>query len=149
MDGGGGSSVFTWAVIIVVMLVIIVWIVNSMMNEGAPVKRSGHHAFYTKIKGVAIVPHRQQLISTMPIGAELELKPEPSNPVNPNAIAVLWQGNELGYLNDMRAEQISVATSRYPQARFWARVKDITGENPKGVNIQVLCNGKVTEFQPE
>lgn len=109
---------------------------------------TGHRAFFTKVVGVTHAnsdgTRRQDLLSRMKVGDTVEFIPEPNNPGDPNAIAVFWRCQQVGYLNKMRAEQITVAKRNYPAAQFWARVKNITGTDTKGVNIEVLCNGKVT-----
>lgn len=112
---------------------------------------------YTKIVGVAHnntgsnSENRQHIIADLYSkgllnkGQKLSLLPEPQNPYDSNAIAVIGaDGRQLGYLSKAVAESISAAIRR--GKRFAAIVECVTGgdiDTLYGVNIQIY------EDQPE
>lgn len=112
-----------------------------------------HIEINTKISGVTHEdPHngvnRQLIIEKMvEPGLALELRPEPDNPYDPNAVAVwfhrrvLLAGKDwhLGYLNPSRAKQVLMLLAE--GKKLTATVTEVTGgtkEKPdRGVNIVI------------
>ena len=68
-------------------------------------------------KGVLIFPdfavqgvtfeNRQAIIAELSENTPLELSPEPSNPYDPNAVAILFEGKKIGYVPREYAGYIS------------------------------------------
>lgn len=94
----------------------------------------------TKIAGVthrnSDGSSRQANIEKLSPRDPLVLKREPSNKADPNAIAVLdTYGRQLGYLNADLAEELAPKLDMGRQ--HGACVKDVTGSETRGVNIQI------------
>jgi len=98
--------------------------------------------FHSKLAGVshknANGTSRQKNISKIVDGDSLELRPEPDNPHDDEAIAVYHSGRQIGYLGAQVAHQI--ATQSRTGWRFDAFVAGVTGGSGKtrGVNIVVI-----------
>jgi single-stranded-DNA-specific exonuclease len=98
--------------------------------------------FHTKIAGVTF-EGRQDVIAGLRTGAPLELRREPGNPHDRNAIAVHYGNLHLGFLNKRMA--VHIAPLIDAGARYAARVASLTGPsagsgregNFRGVNILV------------
>ena len=101
---------------------------------------------YTKIVGVTQnsdtgVPI-QSILPKIPDGALLELRREPDNPFDENAIMVLWSNNRIGYISRDLAADISPLIDSGQKAI--GRVEGITGggENTFGCNISIYIISK-------
>ncbi len=93
--------------------------------------------FHTKIAGVSF-EGRQDVIAGLRAGAELELRREPNNPHDPNAIAVHYGALQLGFFNRKMAAHLAPLIDA--GARYRARIASLTGgskEKHRGVNIFV------------
>lgn len=92
--------------------------------------------FHSKLTGVSF-EGRQDTIAGLQLGVELELRREPMNAYDPNAIAVCFGTLQLGYI------KAGIAKHLAPQidggAKYRARVESLTGgaEKNRGVNIYV------------
>jgi hypothetical protein len=70
-------------------------------------------AFYTKVAGVAYPnkdgSKRARIIADCDVGTALELRPEPENKYDPNAVAIvrLGLGEQLGYLESGLASEVA------------------------------------------
>lgn len=60
----------------------------------------------TYYAGVKFRAGAADIIAEMPNGTELELRPEPDNKFDPNAIAVLYSDAQLGYVPGHLCEKI-------------------------------------------
>ncbi len=80
--------------------------------------------FHTKIAGVSF-EGRQDVIAGLRAGAALELRREPHNPHDPNAIAVCYGNLQLGFFNRRMAAHI--APRMDAGARYRARIASLTG----------------------
>jgi single-stranded-DNA-specific exonuclease len=81
---------------------------------------------------------RQDFVSGLTPGHELELKRQPDNPVDPNAIAVWYGGWQLGFLRKQIAKHLAPLIDG--GVRYTARIEHITGGRDGknfGVNIRV------------
>ncbi len=94
--------------------------------------------FHTKIAGVSF-EGRQDVIAGLRAGALLELRREPENPHDRNAIAVRYGNLQLGFLNKRLAAHIAPLIDA--GARYGAHVASLTGgpeyAKHRGVNILV------------
>ena len=99
--------------------------------------------FHTKIAGVSF-EGRQDIIAGLRADATLELRREPDNPHDPNAIAVHYGNLRLGFFNKMLAAHLAPLIDG--GARYRAHVASLTGGPPvasgasakhRGVNIFV------------
>lgn len=85
---------------------------------------------------------RQKVIGKLRAGALLSLIPEPDNPVDPDAVLVAFEGNQIGYLTLERAQEF-VARARDREYLF-AVVQEVTGGDKRGgkstygVNIAIV-----------
>lgn len=63
-----------------------------------------HHTAY--IAGAKFRPQAEQAhLAGLPDGAELDLKPEPTNQYDPNAVQIIHDGHHVGYVpRDLSAE---------------------------------------------
>lgn len=89
---------------------------------------------------------RQEIIkSKCRPGDPLILKREADNPYDPNAVKVLLRsGEQIGYLNEMRAEQVSALMAAGKP--MLAKVLEVTGGRPGenfGVNIEIYEDGDI------
>ncbi|MDO5044169.1 MAG: single-stranded-DNA-specific exonuclease RecJ [Coriobacteriia bacterium] len=94
-------------------------------------------SFYTKIAGVSF-DNRELLLKTIKAGDELQLRREPDNAFDANAIALdTNDGKHLGYINRQIAQIIAPVIDSGTSYR--ALVKAITGGGAKrlGVNVEV------------
>jgi single-stranded-DNA-specific exonuclease len=94
--------------------------------------------FHTKIAGVSF-EGRQDVIAGLRADALLELKREPDNPHDRNAIAVHYGSLQLGFFNRRLAAHIAPLIDA--GVRYRARIASLTGGNDetrhRGVNIFV------------
>lgn len=99
--------------------------------------------FHTKIAGVSF-EGRQDIIAGLHADATLELRREPDNPHDPNAIAVHYGNLRLGFFNKKLAAHLAPLIDG--GARYRAHVASLTGGPPvasgapakhRGVNIFV------------
>jgi single-stranded-DNA-specific exonuclease len=99
--------------------------------------------FHTKIAGVSF-EGRQDIIAGLRADAALELRREPDNPHDPNAIAVHYGNLQLGFFNKKLAAHLAPLIDG--GARYRARVASLTGgpavafgaqAKHRGVNIFV------------
>ncbi|MBV8344639.1 MAG: DEAD/DEAH box helicase [Candidatus Eremiobacteraeota bacterium] len=80
--------------------------------------------FHTKIAGVSF-EGRQDVIAGLRAGAELELRREPRNPHDPNAIAVAYGNLQLGFFNRRIAAHLAPLIDA--GARYRAHIASLTG----------------------
>lgn len=67
---------------------------------------------------------------------KLQIKPEPDNPYDPNAVQVLSKnGNQIGYLNKEMAETIKPALINETEIHVTARW--VNGEKMLGVGLRI------------
>ncbi len=111
--------------------------------------------FFTKVAGISFGDRSLWLGNVTP-GDAMELRPEPENPYDPNAIAVYFQDRQLGYLKSGLARHI--AESVRQGTTYGAYAAQVTGghrEN-KGLNLviykdhaqSVLAAGDTAEDAP-
>ncbi|MBQ6454174.1 MAG: DEAD/DEAH box helicase, partial [Coriobacteriales bacterium] len=81
-------------------------------------------AFPTKLAGVTF-EGRQEVLASVPAGATLQLRREPHNPYDPNAIAVDFQGRQMGFLNARLAARLAPALDA--GASYDVQLTQITG----------------------
>jgi len=88
----------------------------------------------TKIAGISF---RQEFTKDLKSGDILTLIREPNNQYDPNAIAIFFNGNQLGYVNKFNAE--SIAPRLDAGTKAMCVVKELTGGGQKtqGVNIMI------------
>ena len=94
--------------------------------------------FHTKLAGVSF-NDRAQLLKSLQKDERLELKREPENPFDENAIAVLTtDSQQLGYLNRRLAAALAPIMDK--GAAYYAQVSELTGGGDKnhGLNIVVF-----------
>ncbi len=104
--------------------------------------------FHTKIAGVSF-EGRQDVIAGLRAGAPLDLRREPENPHDANAVAVYYGDLQLGFVNRRLASHIAPLMDA--GTRYTARVASLTGGPPaagarqaekhRGVNIYVEREG--------
>jgi single-stranded-DNA-specific exonuclease len=99
--------------------------------------------FFSKIAGVSF-EGRQDVIAGLQSEAELELKRDPLNPHDANAIAVYYGNLQLGFIK--RGVAAHIAPSIDTGVRYRARVASLTGgdEKHRGVNILVTRDSSQT-----
>jgi len=99
------------------------------------------YKFHTKIVGISF-EGRQGYISSLQIGDTLEIKPEPNNVYDPNAIAIFVGDKQLGYLKKELAE--SLKKELEAGYNYTCVVSDITGatHQTQGVNIELTRHPK-------
>ncbi|HEX4014163.1 MAG TPA: helicase-related protein [Candidatus Cybelea sp.] len=97
--------------------------------------------FHTKLAGVSF-EGRQDVIAGMRPGAPLELRRQPDNPYDSNAIAVSYGHLQLGFLNKKLAAHIAPLIDA--GARYRACVASLTGpsghateKRHRGVNVRI------------
>jgi single-stranded-DNA-specific exonuclease len=93
--------------------------------------------FHTKLAGVSF-EGRQDVIAGLRAGAVLDLRREPENPYDSNAIAVHYGNLQLGFFNKRLAAHIAPLVDA--GARYRARVASLTGGTEakhRGVNVFV------------
>jgi single-stranded-DNA-specific exonuclease len=81
---------------------------------------------------------RQDLVAGLVPGLELELKRQPDNPVDPNAIAVHYGALQIGFLRKQIAKHLAPLVDG--GTRYRARIEHVTGGKDGknyGVNIRV------------
>lgn len=111
------------------------------------------HEIHTKIRGVTFDDpvsgmHRQAIIkSFVRPGTELELRPDPNNPVDPAAVGVwlvrkvmLVSSKEyhLGYLTHELASEMRFKMAR--GTRVKVTVSNVTGGKDKTVGVNILLS---------
>ncbi len=105
--------------------------------------------FHTKIAGVSF-EGRQDVIAGLRAGASLELRREPGNPHDSNAIAVHYGNLQLGFFN--RRLALHLAPLIDAGARYRAQVASLTGgpqrAKHRGVNIFVEREAGNAVFSP-
>lgn len=96
-------------------------------------------SFYTKVVGVTF-EGRQGVVSSLEAGTPVELRRQPHNPVDPQAIAVTTlAGQQIGFLRKQIAAELSPCIDA-GTARYTATVTEVTGGRDGrslGVNLQV------------
>ncbi len=97
--------------------------------------------FHTKIAGVSF-EGRQDVIAGLRAGAALELRREPHNPHDPNAIAVCYGNLQLGFFNRRMAAHI--APRMDAGARYRARIASLTGGSQDPSTLR-QAQGKLVE----
>jgi len=109
---------------------------------------AGASSFFTKIVGVSF-EGRQDHLHGLEAGFALELRRQPDNPKDPNAIAVHYGAVQLGFI------RAGIAKHLAPQIdsgiRYRARIASLTGtqaipggERFRGVNIEVSRDALAT-----
>ena len=100
--------------------------------------------FFSKIMGVTF-EGRQDIVAGMRPGRPLELRRDPGNAYDPNAIGVWYNQLQLGYLRREIAREIAPTIDA--GARYVAEVTDVTGGGTRsfGVNIIVRRTDLVAE----
>lgn len=101
-------------------------------------------AFHTKIAGVSF-EGRQDVLAGLREGAGLELRREPKNEYDPNAVAVFYGTLQLGYIKRGIAAHIAPVIDG--GERYRARIASLTGggaDKNRGVNIFVERDLSVT-----
>jgi len=63
------------------------------------------------VRGI-IFENRQEIIAELSENTPLELSPEPSNPYDPNAVAILFEGKKIGYVPREYAGYVSKLLKR-------------------------------------
>lgn len=94
-------------------------------------------SFPTKIMGVSF-EGRQDTVAGLTPGHELELRRQPDNPVDANAIAVYYGSMHLGFLRKQIAKHLAPLIDG--GIRYTARIEHVTGGRDGknyGVNIRV------------
>ena len=97
--------------------------------------------YETKVVGVskdnADGTARQEIIkSEVAENDKLQLKPEPDNPFDANAVQVLSKlGNQIGYLNKEMAEKVKPALDNQTEIHITARW--VNGEKMMGVGLRI------------
>jgi single-stranded-DNA-specific exonuclease len=96
----------------------------------------GATQFHSKIAGVSF-EGRQDTVAGLRLGAELELRREPQNQYDPNAIAIYYGVLPLGYIKKGIAKHIAPLIDA--GERYKANIASLTGGDAKhrGVNIFV------------
>ncbi len=92
--------------------------------------------FNSKLVGVSF-EGRQDVISGLRVGSELELERQPDNPYDANAIAVRYGNLQVGFIRREIAAHLGPRIDA--GARYRARIASLTGggEKHRGVNIVV------------
>ena len=92
--------------------------------------------FYTKVVGVTF-EGRQDVIGGLVPGAHVELRREPDNPYDANAIGVFFGALQIGFLRKEIARRL--AENFDAGQRYRAQIGSVTGGGTRslGVNIQV------------
>lgn len=94
-------------------------------------------SFPTKVMGVSF-EGRQNMVAGLIPGHELELKRQPDNPADANAIAVLYGEMQVGFLRKQIAKHLAPLIDA--GIRYRARIEHVTGGKDGknfGVNIRV------------
>lgn len=94
-------------------------------------------SFPTKVMGVSF-EGRQDMVAGLVPGLELELKRQPDNPVDSNAIAVYYGALQIGFLRKQIAKHLAPLIDG--GIRYRARIEHVTGGRDGknyGVNIRV------------
>lgn len=101
------------------------------------VKPSIYDHIFTKVAGVTF-NGRQSLINHLQNGQMLELRREPLNPFDPNAIAILTNGNQIGYINKDLAQQLSASMDA--GIKYKCQIRSVTGGGDLnfGINIGIF-----------
>ncbi|QUT08227.1 hypothetical protein KFK14_11505 [Sphingobium phenoxybenzoativorans] len=77
-------------------------------------------------------------------GEPIELRPEPKNPVDPNAVAVFSvRGIQIGYIRAERAPMVRLAMSRGEVIAIFQR------SEPWGAIIRASLDGRAPTLPPE
>ncbi|HTA38329.1 MAG TPA: HIRAN domain-containing protein, partial [Candidatus Acidoferrales bacterium] len=102
--------------------------------------------FHSKLVGVSF-EGRQDVISGLRVGSDLELERQPDNPYDANAIAVRYGNLQVGYIRREIAAHLGPRIDE--GARYRARIASLTGgpssgsgqTKHRGVNIVVERDG--------
>lgn len=135
--------------LLIVFAIAVLWIwknvakVQAGQKATAEVNETGR-TFYSKVVGVSYNnpdgTSRQRIIKThCKAGQSLQLKPEPDNPHDPNALGVWVSAGQIGYIEGGRlAEDLS----RYLNSGITVRVlvKGVTG----GASDQPMCGVNIS-----
>ncbi|HET9030183.1 MAG TPA: helicase-related protein [Candidatus Aquilonibacter sp.] len=111
----------------------------------------GASQFHTKLAGVSF-DGRQDVIAGLNVGVELELRRQPDNAHDPNAIAVFFGALQLGFIKAGIAKHIAPLID--DGARYRARIESLTGPlrqgsddgdaRYRGVNVYVWRDAAAT-----
>ena len=93
--------------------------------------------FFSKVVGVSF-EGRQDIVAGMRPGAALELRREPDNAFDPNAIGVWYHNLKLGFLRKKIARRVAPIIDE--GARYAAEVTDVTGGGTRNVGINILVH---------
>jgi hypothetical protein len=101
--------------------------------------------FYSKIKGVSMVPGRQENLTKLISGQELFYLHEKDNPVDPNAIKLFADKDmkfELGYISKDLTPDLLDFMYKHGK-KFSVYVSEVTGggEKTMGCNIKIKIHG--------
>lgn len=90
--------------------------------------------FYTKLVGVTF-ENRQEVIKNICDGVQVEIKREPDNPYDSNAIVITLSEEKLGYLNAKLARNLAATLDK--GVPYEAYISQVTGRDKAqlGVNI--------------
>ena len=91
--------------------------------------------FFTKVVGVSF-EGRQDTVAGLIAGQSLDLKRQPENPVDANAIAVLYGTLPVGFLKKEIAKRL--APNMDAGDRYYATVGSVTGGGAKNVGINLF-----------
>lgn len=94
-------------------------------------------SFPTKVMGVSFEGRQDRVAGLVP-GLKLELKRQPDNPADPNAVAVWYGGWQIGYLRKQIAKHLAPLIDG--GATYTAGIEHVTGGKDGkhyGVNIRV------------
>ncbi|MEE1877824.1 HIRAN domain-containing protein [Altererythrobacter litoralis] len=87
---------------------------------------------------------RQNVLARVDPGDRVTLEREPDNPRDPNAVAVVWKGYDIGYLP--REDASTLASALDAGREHVAQVHEIKGGMPYypsyGVRISIAWDGK-------
>ncbi|MBV8723676.1 MAG: DEAD/DEAH box helicase [Candidatus Eremiobacteraeota bacterium] len=100
----------------------------------------GAAQFYTKLAGVSF-EGRQDVIAGLPGGAPLELRRQPENEYDANAIAVYYGALQLGFIKKGIARHIAPLIDE--GERYNASVASITGGDEKHLGVNVFVERDV------
>ncbi len=135
-----------WLIVVAIVAVVAYFILRSG-GSGAPSRSASPptREFYTKVAGVSRNnvdgSSRQRIIADCNVGEAVELRRDPDNPHDFNAVAVLRRrtGEQLGFLP--RETAADVARKMAKGERFSGEISDLTGgtrgKPTRGVNLLI------------
>ena len=109
---------------------------NRYLERDAFAGIGDRETFVTKVMGVSF-EGRQNMVAGLRPGLELDLKRQPDNPVDANAVAVWFGTFHIGFLRKEIAKHVAPVMDA--GARYRAEIEHVTGGASKffGVNIRV------------